>query len=334
MKEGRQAKETFDVKSYRNRYQDLRSAFGKDLKKYYLHYISNGIREGREATGITDLQNPVTTYGGVDYSAVYDYNYYINKYPDLKNAFDGDDAGAIRHFVNNGMRESRQAKAEFNVKWYKANYNDLYKAFGDDLPSYYLHYIKNGLREGRVADRACATQTAIMGRTTTNVQQMAAYYRANATYPSYYAEANTDAPTIEALCQIYIEECAVEGIDAEIAFCQAMKETGFLRYGGAVRIEQFNFAGIGATDDGGTPATFDTVRLGVRAQVQHLKAYASKEALNNPCVDPRFDLVTRGTAPYVEWLGIQENPYGKGWASAKNYGYSIMGDYVERLRRY
>ena len=334
MREGRQAKETFDVKSYRNKYQDLRRVYGTDLKKYYLHYINYGVKEGRQATGTTSMQNIITTYDGVDYSAVYDYNYYINKYPNLKKEFDGDDAGAIRHFVNYGMNAGEQAKAEFNVKWYKANYNDLYKTFGDNLPSYYLHYIQNGQREGRVADGASAnaTQTAIMGKTTTNVQQMAAYYRANAKYPSYYA--NTDAPTIEALCQIYIEECTVEGVDAEIAFCQAMKETGFLRYGGAVRIEQFNFAGIGATDDGGTPATFDTVRLGVRAQVQHLKAYASKDALKNPCVDPRFTLVTRGTAPYVEWLGIQENPYGKGWASAKNYGYSIMGDYVEKLWRY
>ncbi len=66
-----------------------------------------------------------------------------------------------------------------------------------------------------------------------------------------------------------------------MAFTQAMKETGFLRYGGAVKIEQYNFAGIGATDDGGTPASFESVRLGVRAQVQNLKAYASSESLNN-----------------------------------------------------
>ena len=30
--------------------------------------------------------------------------------------------------------------------------------------------------------------------------------------------------------------------------------------------------------------------------------------------------VTRETAPYVEWLGIQENPYGGGWAAGKDYG--------------
>ena len=66
--------------------------------------------------------------------------------------------------------------------------------------------------------------------------------------------------------------------------------------------------------------SFPDVRTGLRAQVQHLKAYASSEALNQECVDERFDYVTRETAPYVEWLGIQENPYGGGWAAGKDYG--------------
>ena len=37
-------------------------------------------------------------------------------------------------------------------------------------------------------------------------------------------------------------------------------------------------------------------------------------------MEERFDYVTRETAPYVEWLGIQENPYGGGWAAGKDYG--------------
>ena len=169
----------------------------------------------------------------------------------------------------------------------------------------------------------------IMGSNGTSVEQMVKYYNSCATYPEFYA--TTDAPTIEDFCKIYIEECNAEGVKAEVAFCQAMKETGFLRFGGAVDISQFNFAGIGATDDGGTPATFTSVRAGIRAQVQHLKAYASDKPLVNECVDPRFELVTRETAPYVEWLGIQENPYGKGWASAKEYGYSLRKGYIEVL---
>lgn len=170
---------------------------------------------------------------------------------------------------------------------------------------------------------------SIMGPNGTSVEQMVKYYNSNATYPEFYK--TTDAPTIEDFCKIYIEECEAEGVRAEVAFCQAMKETGFLQFGGTVDISQLNFAGLGATDDGGAPASFTSVREGVRAQVQHLKAYASDKPLVNECVDPRFALVTRGTAEYVEWLGIQENPYKKGWASAKNYGYSMRKGYIEIL---
>ena len=64
--------------------------------------------------------------------------------------------------------------------------------------------------------------------------------------------------------------------------------------------------------------------MGIRAQVQNLKAHASTEGLVNPKIDPRFRYVTRGCAPYVEWLGIPENPQGKGWASGAGYGRKIL----------
>ena len=163
---------------------------------------------------------------------------------------------------------------------------------------------------------------SIAGVSGTTVDQMVSYYKAHAVYPSYYA--NTEAPTIEAFCRIYMEECKMEGIKSEVAFCQAMKETGFLKYGGNVKIEQYNFAGLGSTGAGVPGESYPNVRTGIRAQVQHLKAYANSDSLNNACVDNRFKYVTRNSAPYVEWLGIQENPYHKGWASAQNYGYQIV----------
>lgn len=149
MNEGRQGKASFNVAAYRANYADLRSAFGRNLKAYYMHYIGSGYREGRKATGNGVLKNPVTVYNGVDYSLVYDYNYYISKYSDLKAAFYGDDTAALRHFVECGMNEGRQAKDSFNVKKYKNRYNDLQNAFGNDLKSYYMHYIGSGYKEGR-----------------------------------------------------------------------------------------------------------------------------------------------------------------------------------------
>lgn len=176
--------------------------------------------------------------------------------------------------------------------------------------------------------------TKIMGTSQTSVAQMVRYYKANASgYDTFKAKyegkydgslAKGGASTIEQFAQIFYEEANAEGVKAEVAFTQCMKETGFLKYGGDVLPNQYNFAGIGATG-AVHGAKFKNVRTGIRAQIQHLKAYASTSPLKNACVDPRFNLVTRNTAPYVEWLGIKENPNGHGWASAKNYGYDIVG---------
>lgn len=151
MREGRQASAGFDVKAYKNRYQDLRLAFGNDLPKYYLHYVKNGKREGRSATNCSTVQNPVTKLNGVDYSAVYDFNTYQAKNPDVKKAFGNDDIATLNHFIKNGMRERRQAKADFNVYQYIVNYKDLRQTYKYDYASYYLHFIRNGKREKRSA---------------------------------------------------------------------------------------------------------------------------------------------------------------------------------------
>ena len=193
-------------------------------------------------------------------------------------------------------------------------------------------YYTDGGKEKLLSKKFSIPLYSIAGTSSTNAAQLVRYYNSNQIYPAFYAQ--SDAPTIEALAQIYIEECNAEGIRAEVAFAQAMKETGFLRYGGDVKINQYNFAGLGATGNGNPGNSFSSVREGVRAQIQHLKAYANNEALNNPSVDNRFGYVARGTAPYVEWLGIHENPYGKGWAAADHYGYSLRYDYIAKLLRY
>ena len=215
--------------------------------------------------------------------------------------------------------------------WTGSNWVSWYPGSGN-----YWVYVEAKTSDGTVENYCIAYQVTaryeIMGNTNTSLAQMVAYYNANNVYPEFYA--SSDAPSIEAFCQIYLEECQAEGLKAEVAFCQAMLETGFLRYGGDVQINQYNFAGLGATGNGEPAKSFGSVRKGVRAQVQHLKAYASTAELNNPQVDLRFGLVERGTAPYVEWLGQKENPYGKGWATAKNYGYNIVNLYIAKLFKY
>lgn len=156
----------------------------------------------------------------------------------------------------------------------------------------------------------------IMGSSLNTVNQMVGYYNAQLkAYPSV-ALGEGGAPDIRTFCTILCEEAAAEGVRAEIVFTQAMLETGWLQFGGDVKVDQFNFAGIGATGGGVPGNSFPDVRTGIRAQVQHLKAYASTEPLNNPCVDPRFHYVTRGSAPTMEQLS------GK-WATGSGYGQSL-----------
>lgn len=172
----------------------------------------------------------------------------------------------------------------------------------------------------------------IMGKSTVTVEQMINFFRENEdTYPGEILGTG-GAGDIETFCQMYYDEAVAEGVRPEVAFVQTMKETGWLQYGGDAKIEQFNFSGLGTTGGGVQGNAFPDVRTGIRAQIQHLKAYATETALNQDCVDVRYEYVKKGSAPYVEWLGQKENPSGVGWATAEQYGYSIV-DMIENLKK-
>ena len=164
----------------------------------------------------------------------------------------------------------------------------------------------------------------IMGDTVVSASQMTGLFEKKGV--SFPAEimAKGGAGSIDEFCRILLEEAQAEGVRGEVVFAQSMLETGWLQFGGDTSPEQYNFSGLGATGNGEPGISFPDVRTGLRAQVQHLKAYASNEDLNQPCVDERFSLVARETAPYIEWHGIQENPYGGGWAAGEQYGHKIL----------
>jgi hypothetical protein len=121
------------------------------------------------------------------------------------------------------------------------------------------------------------------------------------------------------IADLYVEEAAKEGINHDIAFCQMCLETAYLAFNGVVEPSQNNFAGLGAISQNKKGASFPDVKTGVKAHIQHLKAYATTESINNPpIVDPRFDLVQpRGSAPTIDDLS------GK-WAKSEEYGAEIM----------
>jgi N-acetylmuramoyl-L-alanine amidase/Mannosyl-glycoprotein endo-beta-N-acetylglucosaminidase len=102
------------------------------------------------------------------------------------------------------------------------------------------------------------------------------------------------------ICEIYLEEAKAEGVNHDLAFAQMCLETRFLTFGGAILPEFNNFASLG---DAQTEwANFEDLRLGIRAHIQQLKAYASTDFLVQECVAPRFKLVKRGIAPTMRQL--------------------------------
>jgi hypothetical protein len=118
------------------------------------------------------------------------------------------------------------------------------------------------------------------------------------------------------LAHIYIDEAEAEGINSDIAFCQMVHETDYLRFSDDVQPGQNNFCGLGATGRGEPGLSFSSVEIGVRAHIQHLKAYANAQPLRNKLVDPRFGRVSRGQAPYVEYLAGT-------WATDPQYGVKL-----------
>ena len=177
MREGRQAIASFNVFSYKNTYWDLRMNFGNDLAQYYSHYIYSGKKEGRVATSSEFNGTPV--FKGVDYSAVYNYAFYKANNPDVSAAFKMDDETTLRHFVQSGMREGRQAIASFNVFSYKNTYWDLRMNFGNDLAQYYSHYIYSGKKEGRVATSSEFNGTPVFKGVDYSAVYNYAFYKAN-----------------------------------------------------------------------------------------------------------------------------------------------------------
>lgn len=89
------------------------------------------------------------TYNGIDYSSVFDAEYYLNRYPDIKVAFGIDYRRAFEHFINNGIAEGRQGCADFDVFSYRAKSEDLRRVYGNNLMSYYRHFVTQGKIEGR-----------------------------------------------------------------------------------------------------------------------------------------------------------------------------------------
>jgi hypothetical protein len=142
---------------------------------------------------------------------------------------------------------------------------------------------------------------------------------------SFFLSVNAEAvaPFVRNLAAFYIEEAAIEGVNHDVAFAQMCLETGFLRYGNLVTPDMNNFSGLGAIGPEQPGLSFPDPRTGVRAQIQHLKGYATDTPLKQELVDPRYRWIRYGSAPAITGLAGT-------WAADRQYAVKIS-KILERL---
>lgn len=131
----------FDYKFYADKYPDLKAAFGYDEGALKNHWLTDGIREGRQP------------------SAVFDPKYYVYNNEDIWKAYGNDYVSAYNHFITTGYSELRPSSNEYSARYY-CQYDDL-----KDFSRYKLmwHYRYYGRQEGRKA-------TDVIDRTPINIR--------------------------------------------------------------------------------------------------------------------------------------------------------------------
>ena len=164
--------------------------------------------------------------------------------------------------------------------------------------------------------------TSIIGTPIATQQQCVKYLLRNNPNPNLKVSA-------EEIVAYYYEEGSREGIRPDVAFAQALKETGFFRYGGDVIPEQNNYCGLGTTGGGVKGEFFSTPQLGVRAHIQHLLAYSSTRRPTMPIVDPRYSIVRQAYGSRT--LGNWQDLNGRWAVPGRYYGQEILSMFKDIL---
>lgn len=134
------------------------------------------------------------------------------------------------------------------------------------------------------AHKAPADGERIMGAGSLTKSQMVDFL--------FYKNGSLDRRLAESLIDTYIAEAAFEGVNHDIAFAQMCFHTKYLSFAGTfVRPETYNYCGLVSARNSGIPHVFDERQTGVRAHIQHLKAYATFEPPKRAVVDPRYGIL-------------------------------------------
>lgn len=118
----------FSIRDYQERNRDLSFINPRQLEQ---HWLNNGIREGRVASPVFDVQ------------------YYLRTNPDLIEAFGKDYEAVLNHWIVNGIPEGRRGSETFDPSWYLKKNGAVARQYG--ATNYYgaiEHYMKTGRAQG------------------------------------------------------------------------------------------------------------------------------------------------------------------------------------------
>lgn len=121
------------------------------------------------------------------------------------------------------------------------------------------------------------------------------------------------------LIALYLSEGDAEGVRGDIAFAQAVLETGYFSNSDTAIN---NFAGIGHYDGAPSGSPFPNPIIGVRAQIQLLKKYA----LGNHAPFANPDVAPSAGASATTWGGLAGT-----WATTTNYWNALSTIYESML---
>ena len=167
-----------------------------------------------------------------------------------------------------------------------------------------------------------SADTSIIGTPLATQKQCVKYLTSNNPNPNLNVSA-------EEIVAYYYEEGLREGIRPDVAFAQALKETGFFRYGGTVTPDQNNYCGLGTTSATVKGNYFADPKIGVRAHIQHLLAYSSTRRPTTEIVDPRYNIVRKvyGANTLNKWSDLN----GRWAVPGKSYGQEILSIFRDIL---
>jgi len=156
---------------------------------------------------------------------------------------------------------------------------------------------------------------SLIGMPRLNAEDLAGWFETGPYAP------RTATPIID-FATWFIQDGRAEGIRGDIAFAQAVLETG--GFANTDSVVANNFSGIGHYDNVPLGFTFPSPRAGVRAQIQLLKGYAVKDPdYANPLVDKRL----RGPAGCCPTWGDLTTV----WATDPTYGPKVMLIYTSMV---